>query len=1165
MSRNIYALLVGINAYELPVRSLRGCVNDIRQMESLLEARAKVSGDGFHPKVLTDAAATRQAILEGFRQHLGRAKAEDVAIFHFSGHGSQEKSPPEFWHLEPDRLDETLVCHDSRKPGSWDLADKELAHLIAEVSQKKAHVVIILDCCHSGSGTRNTDETGIRRVPTDDRERPLSTFLPELKVPTTRSVGAEKESGWVALPEGRHILLAACRSDEEAKEYSLGGRPRGVFSHFLSETLEQTGGSITYRELFKRVNALVRSHAALQSPQIEPTDHAMFDETFLGGEAVPRGQSFTLSHDAVAGWVVDAGMVHGIPQPVGSETVVFAIFPRVSAPGECRKMTAALGIARVRRVEPGRSAVEVEFGKGAPSEKEVYKAVLVTLPIAPVEVCLEGDASGQNLIRDALAVAGEFGGPSLLVREAQREDAELRLVAMVPGHYRTLRPADGRQLIADVEGFTAETARKAVEQLEHIARWTRIAQLSNPATELDDQVRMEIYTVSRHEVDAGKGDPVSGTELRRPYEWRNGKWRRPAVWIKLVNESENDLWFALVGLTQAYGVQSDLLPGGCVLLKKGENTWANAGNPVYSEVPDALWKQGTIEVRDVLKLIVSTSQMDATLLEQGDLDHPILRRGGMGKPEVSIKNVLNRLLDRVQMRNISTQPDPDEALADWTTREMSFTTLRPLESVPVAHEADTELYPGVKLLAHPALAANARLTNVPAASRDVDSGLVLPPLLRDDPAVSQPFVLSSNRGGAPGLSVLELFDVQNFDSVTPEQPLRIQIAQSLAPGEHVLAVTHDGEFFLPIGRGFRRGEHVEIVLDALAEPQNTRSLVSAVRIFFQKIVGQHFGTQYKYPLLAAFAPGSEGNAKVTEEPALVKAKVADAKRIVLYIHGIIGDTRGMVASAAGLAGPPSIPGLRDQYDLILTFDYENLQTPIEENARLLKQRLADAGLSAGHGKTLHIVAHSMGGLVSRWFIEREGGNKIVQHLVMLGTPNGGSPWPTVEDWAVAGLSLGLNGLTAIGWPANVLGILVSAIEKIDVALDQMHPGSEFLKSLHASPDPSIPYTIIAGNTSLIAPDSAKKDKVRKSLLERLKSLNLLHMATAPLFFGEANDIAVSVANILRQPHDRDPAAEVREVPCDHLTYFISGEVMRILRDSLSAKISQSPVNIKLND
>ena len=85
--------------------------------------------------------------------------------------------------------------------------------------------------------------------------------------------------------------------------------------------------------------------------------------------------------------------------------------------------------------------------------------------------------------------------------------------------------------------------------------------------------------------------------------------------------------------------------------------------------------------------------------------------------------------------------------------------------------------------------------------------------------------------------------------------------------------------------------------------------------------------------------------------------------------------------------------MADRYDLVLTFDYENLQDPIAETARALKERLAAVGLGADHGKSVDVVAHSMGGLVSRWFIEREGGNRAIQRLIMLGTPNGGSPWP----------------------------------------------------------------------------------------------------------------------------------------------------------------------------
>ena len=1149
MSRSIYALLVGIDKYEPPVPRLNGCVNDIQAFQELLVARAAAAGDKLErPSVLLDGQATRQAIIDGFRGHLRQAKAGDVALFYYSGHGSQEKSPPEFWHLEPDRLDETLVCHDSRETGGWDLADKELAQLIAEVAETKAHVVVILDCCHSGSGTRNADYTGVRRVPTDPRERPLGTFIDGLRIPAVRATDAEKESGWVALPEGRHILLAACRSDEEAKEYPLGGKPHGVFSHFLAEALAQSAGVITYRELFKRVNVLVRSHAALQSPQIEPTDNTMFEENFLGGAAGSRGQYFTLSNDAQTGWVVDAGAVHGVPQPTGDETTVFAVFTQASTPDQWRDMKHALGTARARRVVPHRSEVEVTFKQGTPDPGQVYKAVLATLPLPPLDVQFEGDAAGVTLVRDALAKAGPTGGASLLVRESQRERVELRLLALAGGSYRILRPADGRRLMGDVPGFTEQGAKTAVARLEHIARWMRIAELRNPASQLGGKVTLEVFQVTG---DApAQAHLVEGTSLRMLYtKDPGGQWRRPRIKLKLTNRSGRPLYCAVVGLTQTYAVQSGLLPGGSVRLEPGQEAWANSGKPISTEVPDALWRDGLIEVRDVLKLIASTEEIDATLLEQGELDYPLqersVRRG------VSPGSTLGRLMKRVQTRSFSVEPDGDEALADWISQEFTFTTVRPLESIDIPRAAAAELYPGVKLLSHPTLVAKTRLTAAPVASRDVAGGFVLPPLLRDDPEVCQPFVLSLSRGGAPGLSVLELFDVQNHDSVTPEQPLRLEIAQALGPGEHLLAVTHDGEFYLPVGRGLARDGKVEVILDALPQPQNTRSLFGAVRIYFQKVLSQRLGTQYKYPLLAAFDPTASGASQVTEDPAAVKAKVARAGRLVLYIHGIIGETRGMAASSVGLPGPPAVSGVRDRYDLILTFDYENLHTSIEENARLLKQRLVGVGLGPGHSKTLHIVAHSMGGLVARWFIEREGGNAIVQHLVMLGTPNGGSPWSTIEDWAITALSLGLNALTPLAWPAKILGGLAAAVEQIDVALDEMQPGSDFLKSLHSSPDPKIPYTIIAGNTSLIARTSAVQDQVRKSLLERLKSLNLLHLATAPAFLGAPNDIAVSVADIRRQPDGRTPAATVREVACDHLTYFTTSAGLTPLFESLA--------------
>ena len=180
MARKLYGLLVGIDKYPGRVPDLRGCVNDIDAFAEYLQGQA-AKGDFEEPQLclLKSEAATREAIIKGFREHLCQAGPDDIALFYYSGHGSQEQAPEEFWHLEPDRLNETLVCYDSREPGGWDLADKELAKLIHEVSRKNPHTVLILDCCHSGSGTRDGDVAGtaVRKLATDTRQRPLDSFI----------------------------------------------------------------------------------------------------------------------------------------------------------------------------------------------------------------------------------------------------------------------------------------------------------------------------------------------------------------------------------------------------------------------------------------------------------------------------------------------------------------------------------------------------------------------------------------------------------------------------------------------------------------------------------------------------------------------------------------------------------------------------------------------------------------------------------------------------------------------------------------------------------------------------------------------------------------------------------------------------------------------------
>ena len=71
------ALLVGVNAYPVPVPPLTGCVNDVQAMAQTLVARVP-QGD-LQLLVLTDEQATRRAVTGGILAVVGAAA---LAVLH---------------------------------------------------------------------------------------------------------------------------------------------------------------------------------------------------------------------------------------------------------------------------------------------------------------------------------------------------------------------------------------------------------------------------------------------------------------------------------------------------------------------------------------------------------------------------------------------------------------------------------------------------------------------------------------------------------------------------------------------------------------------------------------------------------------------------------------------------------------------------------------------------------------------------------------------------------------------------------------------------------------------------------------------------------------------------------------------------------------------------
>ncbi|MEH2237571.1 nSTAND1 domain-containing NTPase [Nostoc sp.] len=337
-----------------------------------------------------------------------------------------------------------------------------------------------------------------------------------------------------------------------------------------------------------------------------------------------------------------------------------------------------------------------------------------------------------------------------------------------------------------------------------------------------------------------------------------------------------------------------------------------------------------------------------------------------------------------------------------------------------------------------------------------------------------------------------------------------------------------------------------------------REIGQAIQLCFRKVVLDNLGRKSSYAWLRKATVNGDGTVSYTDKEDIdtVKAAVTKAKNIVLYIHGIIGDTESMIPSVrhAKVNVKEQVKSVEELYDLVLAFDYESLNTPIEETAKILKNQLAAVGLTPNHGKTLHIVAHSMGGLVSRSFIEQGNGNEVVNHLIMVGTPNGGSPWATVHDLATTLLSFGLNfsyvlsfGLT-FSYVPLVPSLVEKLVEAMSVTLREMHSTkSTFFSELKTSFSSRCPYSIIAGSTALINQASDGKQ-----LLNALK--NKLRRAIEFPFGDEENDIAVAVSSIIDVPQDGLSTVNILDtIACDHLSYFRQAEGL----DAIASAISQA--------
>ncbi|NJN37658.1 MAG: DUF4384 domain-containing protein [Acaryochloridaceae cyanobacterium CSU_3_4] len=570
------ALLVGINVYPSPINPLQGCLTDVQLQRELLIHRF-----GFNPKDIvqvTDAQATRQGILTAFEEHLiKQAQPGDIVVFHFSGHGSQVSAKPECDSVAigaSDRcVNSTLVPQDSLLSGGTleggavnDIMGHTLFLLMSAL--RTENVTAILDCCHSGGGTRgNFQVRAISRVgesesflPSPAEKEYQQKWLSQLGLSQAEYVKRRR----AAVAKG--VVIAAARREQYAADVPFEGFQAGAFTYTMTRYLWQQTFNEGVGNSLVRISLSAKTQASLNGIEQDPLSEANPANNndrpffFLPLGSVPaeavvtevKGKQFNCWLGGVDGETINA---------VGNDAAQLAI---VDSQGKEQGLVKLL--SREGLIAKG------ELIKGTLSPGTLLQAKVVGIPNdLPLEIILDASLKPeetaiqqalQSIQRVKIVPIGQ-AGQYLLVRltDGYRQSIAKPAGTNVPavGSIGLLSPG-GDRIITGSFGPANETAAKAIDRLR--SQFTLL--LANRLLQMLRNTDTSSLPVDVNVTPMGaKGAPIATVRTSRNRSASNrGNTRSAAssppltqqirvgskVQVKVINQHDKPLYTAILGI-----------------------------------------------------------------------------------------------------------------------------------------------------------------------------------------------------------------------------------------------------------------------------------------------------------------------------------------------------------------------------------------------------------------------------------------------------------------------------------------------------------------------------------------------------------------------------------------------------------------------------------------
>jgi triacylglycerol lipase len=132
---------------------------------------------------------------------------------------------------------------------------------------------------------------------------------------------------------------------------------------------------------------------------------------------------------------------------------------------------------------------------------------------------------------------------------------------------------------------------------------------------------------------------------------------------------------------------------------------------------------------------------------------------------------------------------------------------------------------------------------------------------------------------------------------------------------------------------------------------------------------------------------------------LIVGDVEAAGTPIILIHGVIDNRSIFTVLRRSLRGRG--------FGRLYALNYSPFTDDIADVAARLRTLIEDVCEQTGYER-VHIVGHSMGGLIARYYVQRLGGDAHVHTVVTLGSPHGGtvparySVWPVIRQMRTDG-------------------------------------------------------------------------------------------------------------------------------------------------------------------